>query len=281
VTAQYEYSPFGEVLSSTGTAASANPMRFSTKYQDTETGLYYYGYRYYNPSTGRWLNRDQIEEIGGENLYAFCHNSPVLYFDYLGTELVYWSEGYAFRDPGYYTIWGSQNGLFRHFQSEKQNSASAFYEQYVMSLPGAVAICNTTLGNTTSSYVEAHVRNESPCKNKYAFTCIYTFKAIVVLFRMTGSERRGISLTGELLEERVDEKWAGQSGGFSLLITAEAGKGKPIRKVVTLLPYEEYDLYHLQSQMVLSVINNQQKKHGECSQKRCRQLVRGERLIDL
>jgi hypothetical protein len=119
------------------------------------------------------------------------------------------------------------------------------------------------------------------CKNKYAFTCICTFKAIVVLLRMTGSERRGISLTGEVLEERVDEKWAGQSGGFSLLITAEAGKGKPIRKVVTLLPYEEYDLYHLQSQMVLSVINNQQKKHGECSQKRCRQLVRGERLIDL
>jgi hypothetical protein len=40
--------------------ANANPFRFSTKYCDEETGLVYYGYRYYQPTTGRWLNRDPI-----------------------------------------------------------------------------------------------------------------------------------------------------------------------------------------------------------------------------
>ncbi|HNR72510.1 MAG TPA: RHS repeat protein, partial [Verrucomicrobiota bacterium] len=48
LTAQYEYGPFGEVLRATGPMAKANLFRFSTKYQDGETDLLYYGYRYYN-----------------------------------------------------------------------------------------------------------------------------------------------------------------------------------------------------------------------------------------
>jgi RHS repeat-associated protein len=64
VTANYEYGPFGEVIRATGPMAKVNPFRFSTKYQDDETGLLYYGYRFYNPSTGRWLSRDPIDELG-------------------------------------------------------------------------------------------------------------------------------------------------------------------------------------------------------------------------
>ena len=66
--------PFGEVIRATGPMAKANPFRFSTKYQDEETDLLYYGYRYYNASTGRWLSRDPIGEAGGLNLYGFCRN---------------------------------------------------------------------------------------------------------------------------------------------------------------------------------------------------------------
>jgi RHS repeat-associated protein len=44
--------------------AKANPFRFSTKYQDEETDLLYYGYRYYNASTGRWITRDPLTEAG-------------------------------------------------------------------------------------------------------------------------------------------------------------------------------------------------------------------------
>ena len=43
-----------------------------------------YQRRFYRPDLGRWLNRDPIEEEGGENLYAFCDNSPILYIDILG-----------------------------------------------------------------------------------------------------------------------------------------------------------------------------------------------------
>jgi RHS repeat-associated protein len=83
-TTQYEYGPFGEVIRATGSMAKLNPYRFSTKYQDDENDLLYYGYRYYSGSTGRWLNRDPLEEEGGRALYAGSDNDLINSFDYLG-----------------------------------------------------------------------------------------------------------------------------------------------------------------------------------------------------
>jgi RHS repeat-associated protein len=84
VLAQYEYGPFGELIRATGPMAKLNPFRFSTKYEDDETDLVYYGYRYYNASTERWLNRDPAEESGGINLYAFVENNPLSEVDVNG-----------------------------------------------------------------------------------------------------------------------------------------------------------------------------------------------------
>ena len=92
IAAQYEYGPFGELLRATGPMAFVNPFRFSTKYQDDETGLLYYGYRYYNSSTGRWLSRDPIGERGGFNLYTCCGNSLVNETDPLGLSDDYQQE---------------------------------------------------------------------------------------------------------------------------------------------------------------------------------------------
>jgi RHS repeat-associated protein len=85
VAAAYEYSPYGESLRCEGTFARENSFRFSTKFTDDETGLVYYGRRYYSPSQGRFLGRDPIEEQGGLNLYGFCGNSPIDRWDLLGT----------------------------------------------------------------------------------------------------------------------------------------------------------------------------------------------------
>ena len=88
IVAQYEYGPFGELIRATGPVAFANPFRFSTKYQDDETGFLYYGYRYYNTGTGRWPNRDPIAEIGGLNLYGFVLNNPPESIDSDGLDVV-------------------------------------------------------------------------------------------------------------------------------------------------------------------------------------------------
>ena len=81
IAARHQYSPFGRLTVSTGLAL---PFRFSTKYLDADTSLYYYGYRHYSPELGRWLSRDPIGERGGRNLSAMVGNSPVCYCDLLG-----------------------------------------------------------------------------------------------------------------------------------------------------------------------------------------------------
>ena len=72
----YQYGPFGEVLRATGPMARANPFRFSTSYQDDETDLVYYGYRYYNASTGRWISRDPLNQIHDEANRFHALKSP-------------------------------------------------------------------------------------------------------------------------------------------------------------------------------------------------------------
>ena len=86
--ARYRYSPFGELIASEDLDNSGwndrNIHRFSTKPEVTGTGLLYYGYRYYDPQTGRWPSRDPIEEEGGVNMYGFVVNDGVNRWDYLG-----------------------------------------------------------------------------------------------------------------------------------------------------------------------------------------------------
>ena len=84
LTATYEYGPYGELWRASGPDAARNPFRFSTKYHDAATKLYYYGYRYYSPDYGRFISQDPIRESGDLNIYAFVNNNPTNYYDYLG-----------------------------------------------------------------------------------------------------------------------------------------------------------------------------------------------------
>jgi len=82
--AHFEYDPFGNMTVDSEGNSSEFPYRFSTKPQDDVTGLYYYGYRYYDSVTGGWISRDPIGEIGGMNLRGFVSNDAVNFVDVLG-----------------------------------------------------------------------------------------------------------------------------------------------------------------------------------------------------
>ncbi len=84
LTAAYRYDAFGNSLFATGSLASANVYRFLSKEYHVASGLYYYGFRFYNPSNQRWLNRDPIGEEGGANLYMYCHNNTIQHVDMYG-----------------------------------------------------------------------------------------------------------------------------------------------------------------------------------------------------
>src|SRR3989442_4464942 len=60
-----------------GSLADANVYRFSSKEFMTNSAMYYYGYRFYDPNLQRRINRDPIEERGGVNLYCFVSSDPI------------------------------------------------------------------------------------------------------------------------------------------------------------------------------------------------------------
>ncbi|MFZ5933930.1 RHS repeat-associated core domain-containing protein [Pseudomonas sp. HS6-2] len=84
-----EYYPYGETsvwAARSAVEADYKTVRFSGKERDA-TGLYYYGYRYYQPWAGRWLSADPAGTLDHLNLYCMVRNNPVSYLDDQGLML--------------------------------------------------------------------------------------------------------------------------------------------------------------------------------------------------
>ena len=86
----YTYDSFGNPVASTGTIQ--NSFRYTAREFDTETSLYYYRARYYDPSTGRFLNEDPLGYGGGINFYRYASDNPVSLKDPFGLTVTvnYW-----------------------------------------------------------------------------------------------------------------------------------------------------------------------------------------------
>jgi RHS repeat-associated protein len=80
----YRYDPFGRLIGTPTGLAAINTQRYSSKDWHNPSGFYYFGYRFYDPATQRWLNRDPIAEEGGVNLYGYVENDPINFIDPLG-----------------------------------------------------------------------------------------------------------------------------------------------------------------------------------------------------
>ncbi|MCW0309565.1 hypothetical protein NB725_004042 [Pantoea ananatis] len=78
-----EYYPYGGTAILTARSQSEvnyKTIRYSGKERDA-TGLYCYGYRYYQPWAGRWLSADPAGTVDGPNLFRMCRNNPVVWKD--------------------------------------------------------------------------------------------------------------------------------------------------------------------------------------------------------
>ena len=89
VVASYSYDPWGKLLSSSGTLANVNPLRYRGYYYDSETGFYYLQSRYYDPEIGRFINADSYASTDATgllstNMFAYCENNPVMRVDPTG-----------------------------------------------------------------------------------------------------------------------------------------------------------------------------------------------------
>ena len=102
-----------------------------------ETGYLYYGFRFYDPQTGRWPNRDPIEEEGGDNLYGFVGNDGTNNHDILGLYSRSCSShtvNFGFRDPDAVSA---------------SVGVVGFQISTAISISGTVSVCEVTCDNGT------------------------------------------------------------------------------------------------------------------------------------
>lgn len=87
--ASYTYNAWGELISSSGTMAEINPLRYRGYYYDEDLGFYYLHNRYYDPVICRFISPDENlctgQGIVGNNMFAYCCNNPVSRVDSEGT----------------------------------------------------------------------------------------------------------------------------------------------------------------------------------------------------
>ena len=84
-----EYVPFGEVFLDERNNTWNTPYLFNAKELDEETGLYYYGARYYDPRASVWLSADPMQEkYPNVSTYAYCANNPIKFIDPDGKDWV-------------------------------------------------------------------------------------------------------------------------------------------------------------------------------------------------
>ena len=133
IAAQYTYDPYGNIIDSSGSLANVFSFGFSTKYHDRETGMVGYQRRFYRPDLGRWLNRDPIEEKGGENLYAFCGNNSIhnydkegcAYFAYRPLNALRWIDVFGTKQDDIDNTYAAHENLF--FEDGKSPSNLGYF----------------------------------------------------------------------------------------------------------------------------------------------------------
>lgn len=149
----YRYSSFGEELFENAIC----PWRFSSKRVDSESGLVYFGRRYYDPANGRWISQDPLGRDGGPNLYAYALNRPVIYSDPYGLHIVpdRWKNC---PDPGFGRLGLAFNDSFKWFGDTWRKQCPIPIVRDIFSA-GHHFINNGNFRNYRMEYQEKHSRN--------------------------------------------------------------------------------------------------------------------------
>jgi len=122
---EIDYFPFGEILSDKFVLSNPSlpqKMAFDGKELDLETGLQYFGFRYYDPRIGRWISADPVYQYIPDknldrpqklNLFSFVINNPILYTDIFGDKPIKIQRLYpSFIDGGITGVLNQEIGKF-------------------------------------------------------------------------------------------------------------------------------------------------------------------------
>ena len=124
-----EYFPYGETWVKEGSESKSLPFKFTGKEEDPETGLYYYGARYYDAVVSRWCSVDPIikQYLGGKrggkgvyspinlDLYHYAGNNPIKYYDPTGEDKVLENSAAKNAKVWYSKAYWAIKGFFYNF----------------------------------------------------------------------------------------------------------------------------------------------------------------------
>ena len=142
-----EYVPFGEVFIEERNNTWNTPYLFNAKEFDEETGMYYYGARYYEPRLSLWMSTDLLEEKNyGNSSYAYTYN-PITFIDPIGTDTInisYVNKKWKIDAP----IIADGNDVFNVANGDKKET----YEFSQGEHGKRVNLLNLEIGETKDSY---------------------------------------------------------------------------------------------------------------------------------
>lgn len=130
VRARYDYDPWGRVTKVSGDLDA--DFRYTGHLWHEGSHLYIAKYRAYESETGMWISRDPIGEKGGQNLYGYGNNNPILFNDPTGlTAWIFCTR--CKEDPqGSYDciMWNDQNGNTSSFSASTSENPNQQYPEY-------------------------------------------------------------------------------------------------------------------------------------------------------
>ena len=144
-----EYVPFGEVFIEERNNVWNTPYLFNAKEFDEETGMYYYGARYYDPRLSLWMSTDPLQETAQRfSPYAYAANNPVNAIDPDGN-IVIFINGMHLNSGGKSEYW---NGVDRTITNWLQDKNTRYYDG---SCGGAV---NTVMAGALTGNLNPYAR---------------------------------------------------------------------------------------------------------------------------
>ena len=217
-----EYVPFGEVFIEERNSIWNTPYLFNAKEFDEETGLYYYGARYYDSRLSLWISTDALKEkTPNVSPYIYTDNNPIIYIDPDGN--FRW-KALAEASRKWYNLW-HKNKASEVIENRDTKNPSLRYSYQVCSYENGEFVVTLHYKVGTEFVNAAQNVGDAAAIAGYALTLSVAGAEVGVPLAGIGNTISGAAGITGMLIDAVNGDWADVlKSGFFVLIDKTTGK---------------------------------------------------------